>query len=438
MRRLLFVTLIALIGTVGCRGSQSATSFRIGMIPKGSTHEHWKRVHAGAQKAVREFAAAGVAVDVIWKAPIREDDREQQVEVVEGFISQGVNGLVLAPLDSRALVRPVEEAKAAGIPTVIFDSALATTGDQVSYVSTDNGKGGHLAGQRMGELLKGSGTVLMLRYQEGSAATEERERGFLDELTRFPNIHVVSSDQFAGPTRDTAKSASENLLNRFADKVDGIFTPNESSTAGMLLALQDIGKAGTITFVGFDYSSTFIAPLERGELKGFVVQNPVNMGYLSVKTMVNHLRGQAVPATLDTGVSLVTLDNLKDPAVQAVINPPDAAGNCWCRCWARRWCPRSSPCRRRGPADIARRSYSPTTTRSGRSWTTPCRCLTGRGSRGRSSSAARSSRRTWSAGAPSPSEGTSSGTTRCSTRARRAASTCPRSRTRRITAWRGC
>jgi ribose transport system substrate-binding protein len=321
MRRLLFVTFIALVSASACRGGTSTTSYRIGMVPKGSTHEHWKRVHAGAEKAVRELAAAGVKVDVIWKAPIREDDREQQVEVVEGFISQGVNGLILAPLDSRALVRPVEEAKAAGIPTVIFDSALATTADQISYVSTDNGKGGHLAGQRMGELLKGTGTVLMLRYQEGSAATEERERGFLDELKRYPNIHVVSSDQFAGPTRDTAKSASENLLNRFADKVDGIFTPNESSTAGMLLALQDIGKAGKITFVGFDYSSTFIAPLERGELNGFVVQNPVNMGYLSVKTLVDHLRGQAVPATLDTGVSLVTLDNLKDPAVQAVINP---------------------------------------------------------------------------------------------------------------------
>jgi ribose transport system substrate-binding protein len=326
MRRRVFgpIALLLLASVTACgRGSQ-ATSYRIGMVPKGSTHEHWKRVHAGAEKAVRELAAAGVKVDVLWKAPIREDDREQQVEVVEGFISQGVNGLILAPLDSRALVRPVEEAKAAGIPTVIFDSALATTGNQVSYVSTDNGKGGHLAGQRMGELLNGSGTVLMLRYQEGSAATEERERGFLDELKRFPGIHVVSSDQFAGPTRDTAKSASENLLNRFADKVDGIFTPNESSTAGMLLALQDIGKAGKLTFVGFDYSSTFIAPLERGELKGFVVQNPVNMGYLSVKTLVDHLRGQPVPATLDTGVSLVTLDNLHDPAVQAVINPPEA------------------------------------------------------------------------------------------------------------------
>src|SRR6476469_82003 len=325
MRRLLFVTLIALMGSVGCRGSQSTTSFRIGMIPKGSTHEHWKRVHAGAQKAVREFAAAGVAVEVIWKAPIREDDREQQVEVVEGFISQGVNGLVLAPLDSRALVRPVEEAKAAGIPTVIFDSALATTGDQVSYVATDNGKGGRLAGKRMGELLKGTGTVLMLRYQEGSAATEERERGFVDELkASFPGITVISSDQYAGATRDTAKRSSENLLNRFADKVNGIFTPNESSTAGMLLALQDIGKAGSITFVGFDYSAAFLEPLRKGELKGFTVQNPVNMGYQSVKTMVDHLRGAAVPKTVDTGVEMVTPDNVQSPAIQAIINPPEA------------------------------------------------------------------------------------------------------------------
>ena len=134
MRRpALAITAIFLLGHLaGCGGSPQARTIRIGMIPKGSTHEHWKRVHAGAEKAVRELAASGVNVDVIWKAPIREDDREQQVEVVEGFISQGVSGLVLAPLDSRALIRPVEEAKAAGIPTVIFDSALAAAGDQVS------------------------------------------------------------------------------------------------------------------------------------------------------------------------------------------------------------------------------------------------------------------------------------------------------------------
>ena len=315
-------------GLAGCSGGGSAPAagrpapLTIAVIPKGATHEHWARVKIGAEKAAAELTAANVPVQVIWKGPIREDDREQQIQVVEGFISQGVKGIVLAPLDSRALKRPVEEAAKAGIPTVVFDSALESPHVAVSYVSTDNGKGGRLAARRMGELLKGKGTVLMLRYQEGSAATEEREAGFLSELKAgFPGVTVLSSDQYAGATRDTAKRASENLLNRYATRVDGIFTPNESSTAGMLLALQDIGKAGAITFVGFDYSASFIEPLRKGELKGFVVQHPVNMGYLSVKTMVAHLQKQPVQTTVDTGVELVTLETLEDPRIQAVINP---------------------------------------------------------------------------------------------------------------------
>jgi ribose transport system substrate-binding protein len=302
----------------------TAAALTIAVVPKGATHEHWKRVRVGAEKAAAEYRAKGVVVEVVWKGPLREDDREQQVQVVEGFVSQRVSGLVLAPLDSRALVRPVEEAQKAGIPTVVFDSALMPPHPAISFVATDNEMGGRLAARRTGELLGGKGTVLMLRYQEGSAATEDRERGFLDELGKgHPGIKVISSDQYAGATRDTAKRSSENLLNRFADDLDGIFTPNESSTAGMLLALQDVGRAGKVTFVGFDWSSLFLEPLRKGELGGFVVQNPVNMGYLSVKTMVEHLQGRPVPKHVDTGVMMVTLDNLNDAAVQAVINPPE-------------------------------------------------------------------------------------------------------------------
>jgi ribose transport system substrate-binding protein len=320
------VALVAVLtmAAVGCGGSRDDV-LRIAVIPKGATHEHWLRVRIGAEKAAAESTSAGTEVQVIWKGPLREDDREQQVQVVEGFISEGISGLVLAPLDSRALLRPVEEAARAGIPTVVFDSALESPNPSVSLVATDNEQGGRLAAVRMGEVLQGIGTVLMLRYQEGSAATEERERGFLEELgIRHPAITVISSDQYAGATRDTAKRASENLLNRYAAQLDGIFTPNESSTAGMLLALQDIGRAGDIAFVGFDYSSSFIEPLRAGQIQGFVVQNPVNMGYLSVKAMVDHLQGRQVPPVVDTGVLLVTLDNLDEPAVQAVIDPPEA------------------------------------------------------------------------------------------------------------------
>src|SRR5215213_1325188 len=224
----------------------------IAVIPKGTTHEFWKSIHAGSNKAAQELAAQGTQIEVIWSGPLREDDREQQIQVVEGFAAQGVSGIVLAPLDNRALVRPVSDAKRVGVPTVIIDSGLESD-DFVSFVATDNRKGGTLAADRMGQLLNGKGKVLVLRYAEGSASTTEREEGFLTQMkAKFPDIELVSTDQYAGATRDTAKRASENLLNRFADVVQGIFTPNESSTAGMLLALQDIGKAGKVSFVGFD------------------------------------------------------------------------------------------------------------------------------------------------------------------------------------------
>jgi ribose transport system substrate-binding protein len=330
MRRM-FVFVVGLsvmgIATLSCTkpGGSTAGSKKkltIAVIPKGTTHEFWKSIHAGSLKAARELSAQGTEVEVIWKGPLREDDREQQVQVVEGFTSQGVSGIVLAPLDNRALVRPVEEAKRAGVPTVIIDSALAS--DAIaSFVATDNRKGGMLAAERMGELLNGKGKVLLLRYQEGSASTEDREAGFIQRLKeKYPGIELISSDQYAGPTRDTAKRASENLLNRFGDELQGIFTPNESSTAGMLLALQDIGKAGKVTFIGFDTSESFLAAMRNKQLQGIVVQNPFNMGYLGVRTMADFLLGKSVEKRIDTGVTMVTPDNLNTPDIQTLVHPP--------------------------------------------------------------------------------------------------------------------
>lgn len=304
------------------RESTGAKKFTIAVIPKGTTHEFWKSIHAGADKAASEYAAQGINLEVIWKGPLREDEREGQIQVVEGFISQGINGIVLAPLDDRALTRPVEEAKRAGIPTVIIDSGLQS--DQiVSFVATDNFKGGTLAADRLGELLAGKGKILMLRYQEGSASTEQREAGFMQEMkAKFPGIEVVSSNQYAGPTRDTAKAASENLLNRFGNDIQGVFTPNESSTMGMLLALQDMKLAGKMMFVGFDSSPIFVEAMRNKQMHGTVLQSPFNMGYLGVRTMVEHLLGKPVEKRIDTGVAMVTPDNLDDPKIKELLQPP--------------------------------------------------------------------------------------------------------------------
>jgi ribose transport system substrate-binding protein len=306
-----------------CRKPETAgKSYTLAVIPQGSTHEYWKSIHAGAQKAAQDLAAQGSSVNIIWKGPLREDDREQQTQVVEGFISQRVNGIVLAPFDSHALVRPVEEAAAAGIPTVVVDSGLDTP-KIVSFVATDNFQGGALAADRMGKLLDGTGKVLLLRYQEGVASTHAREEGFVGKLkSAYPGIELISSNQFAGPTRETARQASENLLTRYASQIQGVFTPNESSTAGMLLALQDINKAGQVVFVGFDVSETFLTAMRSRQLQGIVVQNPFRMGELGVKTMIDHLQGRAVAPRIDTGVMLVTPDNLDTPEAQQLLHPP--------------------------------------------------------------------------------------------------------------------
>ncbi len=299
----------------GPAGPQESKTLQIAVIPKGTTHEFWKSIHAGAVRAAHELGA-----EVIWKGPQKEDDRAQQITVVEDFISRGVDGIVLAPLDDRALVRPVQDAVREKIPVVIIDSALQGS-DFTSYVATDNSKGGVLAARRLGELLHGQGRIFLIRYQEGSASTVQREAGFFDTVTKeFPGIVILVKDQYAGATTETAYQLAENLISRFPD-VQGVFTPNESSTFGMLRALQESALAGKVVFVGFDSSPKLVQGLRDGDIQGLVIQNPAKMGYLGVKTIVAHLRGEPVEKIIDTGVVMATSDNMDSSEIKALLSP---------------------------------------------------------------------------------------------------------------------
>jgi ribose transport system substrate-binding protein len=313
---------LALALALAALPAAQAADFQIAVIPKGTTHEYWKSINAGAVKAQRELKAAGTDVAIIWKGPLLEDDREQQIQVVENFVGRGVSAIVLAPLDSKALVAPVEDAVKAGIPVVVIDSALNTTVTS-STVATNNRKGGQIGARRLGTLLGGKGRVIMLRYEVGSASTEEREAGFLDVMkSEFPGIELVSTDQYGGATRETAYKAAQNLLNRFGSRIDGIFACNESTASGMLLALREQDLGGKVRFVGFDANEQLVSALRQGDVQGLVVQDPVKMGYLGVMTAVAVLRHQKVETLIDTGVGLVTKDNMDDPAVSALIHPP--------------------------------------------------------------------------------------------------------------------
>ncbi len=286
----------------------------IAVIPKGTSHVFWQSVHAGAQKAATELG-----IDIVWRGPLREDDRDSQVSEVEGFISRGISGIVLAPLDESALVTSVANASHNKIPVVIFDSGLKGE-DYVSFVATDNLKGGRLAGEQLAKLLNGKGKVAILRYAEGSNSTSLREQGFLDAMKENSGIEVVSSNQYGGADVEGAYKKSEGLLSRFKD-LDGVFCPNESTTIGMLRALESNGGAGKVRFIGFDSSGVLVKGLRDGHIDGLVLQDPMKMGYLGVKTIAAHIHGEKVDRRIDTGVTLVTRENLDQPAMKDLVEP---------------------------------------------------------------------------------------------------------------------
>jgi ribose transport system substrate-binding protein len=310
----------AFVGACGVSPEPESDRTTIAVIPKGTSHVFWQSIHAGAARAAQELD-----VDIIWRGPLREDDRASQVAEVEGFVTRGVSGIVLAPLDDAALVGPVSEAADADIPVVIIDSALKGD-DYISFVATDNRKGGRMAAEALAKLLPKGGKVALIRYAEGSASTNDREEGFLEEIGKHAGIQVVSSNLYGGADVEGAYKKSEAMLHRFRKAngsidVDGIFAPNESTTLAMLRVLQDGGWAGKVKFIGFDSSDTLVKGLSDGHIDGLILQDPVKMGYLGVKTMVEHLKGRSVEERIDTGVQLITRDRMQDPASKELLQP---------------------------------------------------------------------------------------------------------------------
>lgn len=287
---------------------------RVAVIPKGTTHVFWKAVESGAREG-----AQLAEVEVAWKGPLQENDRAQQIQLVQQFVSDGVAGLALAPLDHAALAPVVAQARARGIPVVIFDSDLdGQPGvDFASFVATNNEQGGVLAGEHLAKLV-GAGEAVLLRYVVGSASTAAREQGFLD-AARAAGLEITVDNRYAGATSGEAKTAALNLIDKLRE-ADGVFCSNESATHGMLLALEQMGLAGKLRFVGFDASPPLVRGLREGKIDALVVQDPRRMGRLAVTTLATAMRGGEVEPVIDTGAVLVTRENMDDPQIAALLD----------------------------------------------------------------------------------------------------------------------
>jgi ribose transport system substrate-binding protein len=312
----LFVVLIGVLVGVGVlRKGHTGGSRRIGVVPKETVSVYWEGVRQGALKAGQEEG-----YEILWNGPEIETDRERQVQIVEDMMAQKVAGIVLAPSDRKALVPVVEKVHERGIPCVIVDSGVET--DKIlSYMATDNHRGGVLAAERMGKILEGAGKIIVVRWTPNSASTDARLAGFTETLAEeFPRVEIVDMQYPSPPTTDKARDVTDDLLTRNPD-VDGIFACNATTSGGALTALRNAEQGDRkIKMVGFDAWPMVVDGLEKGYLDSLIIQNPFKMGYEGVKAIIRHRAGQPVPKEVDTGVELVTQERLKDAKIRELLD----------------------------------------------------------------------------------------------------------------------
>ena len=317
------LVLLAALGIVwlaGCSRRQvgqrapGAKQYRIAVVPKGTIHEFWLTVKAGADQAGKETGC-----QVIWKGPSKETDIEGQISILEGFITGGVDAIVMAACDSKALIPTVKKATEAGIPVVTIDSGIDDDKLPVSFVATDNVEGARKAARELARLVGGKGKVGLIPFVPGAATSIMREQGFREEIKKFPGI-VLGAVDYSQSQVDVAMRVTENMLTGHRD-LKGIFAANESSAMGAVQALETRGLAGKVKLVAFDAADSEIEALKRGSIQALIVQNPFAMGYLGVKAAVDKLNGKPVKKRIDTGVTVVTKENMNKPEIQKILYP---------------------------------------------------------------------------------------------------------------------
>ncbi|MGD1046731.1 MAG: substrate-binding domain-containing protein [Bacteroidota bacterium] len=293
---------------------------RIAVVPKSNMAIFWKSVHAGANLG----AVALGGVEVIWRAPI-EEVTQQQISIIEQCIAEGVSGIVLAPLEKDSLAVPVAKAAKKKIPVLIFDSALKGTPgkDFISIAGIDNKKAGNIAGEQLAKLLGGKGKVVMLRVMASQSSIIIREEGFLETITKYKGIHLIEKNHYVIGTGTVDEAVNESM--KIADKLrdaDGVFCSYEQSTVGMLLTLRKLHLSGKVKFVGFDTPVPAVDALKNGEISVLIAQDPARMGFLSVKAIVDYIRGKKVPQMVDVPVQIITRENLNNPEIQKLFALP--------------------------------------------------------------------------------------------------------------------
>lgn len=303
----------SLLATALFGSGQTEQRYRIAVVPMTNSHAFFLTIKAGAEKAGKELG-----VNILWRGPNDETDVAGQIAIMENFIAQKVDAIVLAPCERKALVPIAQKAQKQSIPVIVVDSALEPNIAD-SFIATDNFKGGYKAGEVLANLIGKAGKVGIIQAIPGAASVQERERGFRAALKKFPKV-TIASVLWGQSSVATAMQAAENMLTAHPD-LKGIFAVNEISGVGTAQVLRTRKLAGKVRLVAFDASDTEIKALQDGIIQALIVQNPFRMGELGVRFAVMKLHGKSIPKRVDTGVTVVTMKNFRKPKIQRLLFP---------------------------------------------------------------------------------------------------------------------
>jgi len=307
-----FFVAILTCGLVACAKPEKSHP-KILVSPKGLVHNFWVTVKAGADSAGKEFGA-----EVIWKGPTQETDIAGQIAIVEDYINKKVGAIVLAACDTKALNALIGRALDNGIPVVTIDSGVDDD-RSLSFIATDNIKAAEMAADELARLIDYKGEVALMPHVPGAATTIMREEGFKKGLAKYPDIKLVAV-QYSQSDVATAMSVIENILSAHPN-LAGIFPTTEAGVLGTVQALTARGKIGRIKVVGFDAAEDEIAALRHGGVQALIVQDPFKMGYLGVKAALDAISKKPIEKRIDTGVYVVTKENMETPEIRRVLYP---------------------------------------------------------------------------------------------------------------------
>jgi ribose transport system substrate-binding protein len=301
----------------GGGGEGENAPVQLAVVPKAVGFDFWEQVRLGAECAAQK---ASGEVDVQWDGVTAETDVNGQVNLLQNFITQGVDGLVYAATDAKVLSKVTQSAKQQGVTVVNIDSGTDPQPSDVPVFATDNVAAAEQVPDLIAkELGEEGGEVAFIPFQQGTLTNEQREEGFKKGLEQHPELELVA-EQSSQSDYNKALQVTEDILTANPN-LDAIFAANEPGVLGAAEAVRKAGKAGEVVIIGWDASPEEIQGVEDGVISALIVQNPFRMGYDGTNAAIDIIREGAKVESEDTGSTIVTRDNLDDEEVQSVLNP---------------------------------------------------------------------------------------------------------------------